>query len=237
MDGESLGRAIKADPELKETVLLMLTSMGSRGDGSRMKEAGFAAYLTKPVRQAVLFDSLATIWAGRTSAPSAPLVTKHTLVESNAAGGVAALPGSLEPLLQGRVLVVEDNAVNQKVASRLLEKLGLRVDVAANGAEAVAMIELLPYDVVMMDCQMPIMDGFEATREIRRREGPSGTHRVIVAMTANAMQGDRELCLAAGMDDYLSKPIRAAELALLLGRYLKRRLPGKPRAALAKAGG
>ena len=231
MEGEALGRAIKADPSLKETILLMLTSTGVRGDASRARDAGFAAYLTKPVRQTVLFDSLATVWAARAQAGTAPLVTRHTLGESSAAAVISAASGNPDRLLQGRVLVVEDNAVNQKVALRLLEKLGLRVDVAANGSEAVEMIEILPYDVVMMDCQMPIMDGFEATREIRRREGQGGTHRVIVAMTANAMQGDRERCLAAGMDDYLSKPIRIPELAHLLGRYLKRSVPESAREA------
>jgi CheY-like chemotaxis protein len=129
-------------------------------------------------------------------------------------------------VLRGRILVVEDNSVNQKVATRLLEKMSFRVDVAADGSEALKMMELLPYDVVLMDCQMPVMDGYEATRQIRNREG-NGPHRVIVAMTANAMQGDRERCIAAGMDDYISKPIRAPELAALLDRYI-----GKTSAAI-----
>jgi signal transduction histidine kinase/ActR/RegA family two-component response regulator len=125
----------------------------------------------------------------------------------------------VQPIFSARVLIVEDNAVNQMVTARLLEKLGCRVDVASNGREAVEMVGLLPYDAIFMDCQMPEMDGFEATQEIRRREG-SGARHPIIAMTANAMQGDRERCLAAGMDDYLSKPIRTADLTRALERHL-----------------
>jgi CheY-like chemotaxis protein len=149
-------------------------------------------------------------------------------------GGATIFPAEpAQPIFRARVLIVEDNAVNQMVAARLLEKLGCRVDVAANGREAVEMVGLLPYDAIFMDCQMPEMDGFEATQEIRRREG-SSVHRPIIAMTANAMQG-RERCLGAGMDDYVSKPMRKADLTEALKRHLPKNVnPIAERAELEK---
>jgi PAS domain S-box-containing protein len=240
MDGETLGGLIKAAPELQSTLLVMLTSLGLRGDAARMKALGFAAYLTKPTRQSQLLDALATVWSARSKVKPAQLVTRHTLAEARAASPAAPPP---QPEAQrnaaavrGRILVVEDNVVNQRVASRLLEKMGFRVDLAANGGEAVEMIELLPYDAVFMDCQMPEMDGYQATREIRNREG-NGKHRVIIAMTANAMQGDREKCLAAGMDDYISKPIRAPDLAGVLTRHLPQFAASEKRADSEKISG
>ena len=232
MDGETLARTIKADPELRDTALVMLTSMGMRGDATRMREAGFDAYLVKPARQAQLFDTLGTMWAARGHTASRELVTRHTLLGTRAAHPMApsiagASSSAASPAaVRGRILVVEDNSVNQKVATRLLEKMSYRADVAADGSEALRMIELLPYDVVLMDCQMPVMDGYEATREIRSREA-NGAHLVIIAMTANAMHGDRERCIAAGMDDYISKPIRAPELAALLDLYVRKLVPVK----------
>lgn len=218
MDGETLGRAIKADPVLQETVLVMLTSVAMRGDAKRMTGAGFAAYLVKPVRQSQLLDVLITVWGARTEGVPSQSVTRHTLVESHAA--MAAPPWNAgQP--RWRVLVAEDNAVNQKVAMRLLEKLGCRVDVAANGKEALQMLELLPYDLVFMDCQMPEMDGYEATAVIRRREG-GARHTPIIAMTAHSLQGDRERCLAVGMDDYIAKPVKSEELRTLLLRWIGR---------------
>jgi CheY-like chemotaxis protein len=220
INGESLARKIKADQDLKDTVLVMLTSIGAPGDAARMKEAGFAAYLTKPARHSQLLEALVTVWDSRKREQSAPLVTRHSLAESRAVE--PALSEPTQPVHLSRVLLVEDNSVNQKVATRLLEKLGCRVDVAANGREAVDTLANLPYDVVFMDCQMPEMDGFEATREIRRREGEK-SRIPIIAMTANALQGDRERCLQAGMDDYVSKPIRPAALAEALERHLPER--------------
>jgi two-component system sensor histidine kinase/response regulator len=222
MSGEELARAIKADPALQETVLVMLSSHGQRGDANRMKDAGFAAYLTKPVRQSQLFDALAVSWATRMRGERSLLITRHTLAESAAAPPQP--PARTELVIRARILLVEDNAVNQKVAVRMLEKLGCRVDVAANGSEAVQMLELLPFDLVFMDCQMPVMDGYEATREIRRREGQRA-HQIVVAMTANAMQGDREKCLQAGMDDYISKPINKGDLINALNRHLDAKHP------------
>jgi len=216
MDGEELARTIKADAKLKNTALVLLTSIGMRGDAALMKEAGFSAYLTKPARASQLLSALITVWGDQKRAPSSQFVTRHPVTQSRA----ATVPGEpAEPIFCARVLIVEDNAVNQVIAARLLEKLGCRVDVAANGREAVEMVGLLPYDAIFMDCQMPEMDGFEATQEIRRQEG-SVVHRPIIAMTANAMQGDRERCLDAGMDDYVSKPIRKADLTEALERHL-----------------
>jgi len=216
MDGEQLARTIKADAELKNTVLVLLTSIGVRGDAARMKEAGFSAYLTKPARESQLLNALMTVWDNQKRSPSAQFVTRHSLAQGRT---TIFSDEPAQPIFRARVLIVEDNAVNQMVAARLLEKLGCRVDVAANGREAVEMVGLLPYDAIFMDCQMPEMDGFEATQEIRRRED-SSVRRPIIAMTANAMQGDRERCLDAGMDDYVSKPIRKADLTEALKRHL-----------------
>src|SRR6202171_1925175 len=214
MDGENLARAIKADAKLKNTALVLLTSLGMR-DAARMSKAGFSVCLTKPARASQLLNALITAWGNQKRAPSAHFVSRPA-AEARASISPAE-PAA--PIFRAHVLIVEDNSVNQMVAARLLEKLGCRVDVAANGRKAVEMVSLVSYDVIFMDCQMPEMDGFEATQEIRRREG-SGVHRPIIAMTANAMQGDRERCLDAGMDDYVSKPIRKADLTEALERHL-----------------
>ena len=213
MDGEMVGRAIKADTVLRPAVLVLLTSSGQRGDEQRLSEAGFAAYMTKPVRPSVLLDAMVSAWAKREQEAAAVRVGRH----------VEKAPGASSPKGDGpfagvRVLVVEDNVVNQKVACLALTKLGCRVDSAANGQEGVEMIRTIPYDIVFMDCQMPIMDGYEAAREIRRTEKP-GERRTIVAMTANAMEGDRERCLEAGMDDYVTKPVRREALEAALKKW------------------
>jgi signal transduction histidine kinase/DNA-binding response OmpR family regulator len=202
MDGEAMGRAIKADPALKDTVLVMLTSWGRRGDAARVKEIGFSAYLTKPVKHSQLFDCLVTVLgegSGRAKQDKKPpLVTRHTLAEAKR---------------RVRILLVEDNIVNQKLAVRLLEKMGYRSDAVGNGREAVEALETVPYDVVLMDVQMPEMDGYEATRVIRSPQSKVRNHEVpIIAMTANAMKGDRERCIEAGMDDYIAKPIEPQKL-------------------------
>ncbi len=236
MDGEMLGRAVTADPALRDILLVMLTSMSQSGDLRRVSEAGFAAHLVKPIRQSQLFDVLATVWAARRQGPGAPLVTLET------AHGVrrATAGRSAEAPLNARILLAEDNAVNQKVALKMLEKLGCRVDVAANGREALEMLDLLPYDAVLMDCRMPELDGYEATREIRRSEQGTQRHVPVIAMTAHAMQGDREKCLAAGMDDYVTKPVSAAALRAALSQWVRaavvepRDTAGRP-AAPAKA--
>jgi two-component system sensor histidine kinase/response regulator len=209
MDGFELARAIKSDPQLAGVHLVLLTSYGQRGDGTTAREAGVAAYLTKPVRQSQLFNCLRTVLnrPGRQThnpGPTPDLMTKHVLAENST-------------MSNKLILLAEDNIVNQKVAVRQLLKLGYRADTAANGREAVEALTRTPYDLVLMDCQMPEMDGYEATAEIRRREGLSA-HTPIVAMTANALQGDRERCIAAGMDDYVSKPVKLDELERVLAR-------------------
>jgi signal transduction histidine kinase/DNA-binding response OmpR family regulator len=210
MDGEALGRAIKADPTLKDTPLVMLTSWGRRGDAARVKEIGFSAYLTKPVKHSQLFDCLVTVLgegSGRAKQDKKPsLVTRHTLAEAKR---------------RVRILLVEDNIVNQKLTMRLLEKMGYRSDTVGNGKEAVEALEMDTYDVVLMDVQMPEMDGYEATQVIRNPQSKVRNHDVpIIAMTANAMKGDRERCLEAGMDDYLSKPVQPQKLLEVIKPFL-----------------
>ena len=213
MDGFQLARAIKSDPRIADVRLVLLTSYGQRGDGAVAREAGIAAYLTKPVRQSQLFDCLVSVLNqpvtagdGQTTSTDCQtsLITRHILQETRA----------LSPRL---LLLAEDNIVNQKVAMRQLQKLGYRADAVVNGREALEALRRIPYDLVLMDCQMPEMDGYEATAEIRRREG-TARHTTIVAMTAHALDGDREKCLAGGMDDYISKPVNAAELGRVLER-------------------
>ena len=225
MDGFQLARQIKSDPLIASTRLVMLTSYGQRGDSTIAREAGIGAYLTKPVRQALLFECLTTVAsqpdidpAGILSLPADPvqLITRHALKETT-------------KMCNKLILLAEDNIVNQKVAVRQLQKLGYRADAVANGREAVEAVQRISYDVVLMDCQMPEMDGYEATAEIRRIEGDA-RHTMIVAMTANALQGDREKCIQAGMDDYLSKPVKSEDLALVLGRVFADSLD-EPKAA------
>jgi len=219
MGGEMLGRLIKADPQLCHISLLLLTSSGQKSDRARFEEAGFSAYLVKPTRSTHLIGALAALWGATLNGTALPeIITRHSLAEAH-----AAVQRSLseEALPFSHVLIAEDNAINRKLATRLLEKLGCRVDVASNGIEAVQMWSSLPYDAIFMDCQMPEMDGFEATAEIRRRERIiwPALHIPIVALTAAAMAGDREKCLAAGMDDFLSKPIQPGMLRSVLERW------------------
>lgn len=203
MDGASLAREIKASETSANIPLVLLTSMPEFGDGDRMREAGFDAYLTKPVKQSLLFDAIVSVTSD--DGPEPPeerqLVTRHTIDEERRA--------------RLRILVAEDNVVNQKVISKMLESLGFRCDVADNGKEAVEALERQPYDVVFMDCQMPVMDGFEATRAIRAMAGVP-KDLPIIATTAEALKGDRERCLEAGMTGYISKPIDRDELAAVL---------------------
>jgi two-component system, sensor histidine kinase and response regulator len=208
MDGSSPATRIKDNPKLHDTAVIMLTSLSHCRDPRRGSSCD--AYMMKPVRQMELLQTIATAWASRNGSRGADVPQIATTAKPVAAA--SALLGRTI-----RVLIAEDNVVNQRVAVRMLEKLGLRPDVAADGWEVVELFEMLEYDLILMDCQMPRMDGYEATREIRRRE-PLGRHTLIVAMTAEAIDGARERCLAAGMDGYISKPICFADLSEILNR-------------------
>jgi signal transduction histidine kinase/DNA-binding response OmpR family regulator len=221
MDGSELGRLIKTDPELEPTLLVMITSLGQRGDSAVLEQIGFSGYLTKPVRQSQLHDCISLVLGmaeqgtdeGAVNTPelcntTRGIITRHTVAESMKNGV--------------RILLAEDNVINQKVAQIILGKLGYRADVVADGLEALRALELIDYDLVLMDCQMPEMDGFTATTMIRDPGSRVLNHTVpIIAMTANAMKGDREQCLAAGMNDYLTKPVKKDELAVILEKWLK----------------
>jgi CheY-like chemotaxis protein/HPt (histidine-containing phosphotransfer) domain-containing protein len=207
MTGVQLAQAIRKDTSLRKIKLVLLTSSGNRSDAATVRHAGFDAYLHKPVRISALYDCISAAVGGVRIGAARTMVTAGVLAETKS-------------LARSHVLVAEDNGVNQKVAARMLEKLGYRVDVAATGREAVDAVLRNGYSAVLMDCQMPEMDGFEATIEIRRRQGKTGRHTPIIAMTAGAMEGDREKCLAAGMDDYLAKPIARADLATALKHWI-----------------
>ncbi len=205
MNGTELGKKIKEDPRLADTRLVMLTSQGRRGDVKRLEAVGFSGYLGKPIEQAVLYNLLLQV-AG-VEPQDKRMATKYTSRELH--------------LFNARVLVVEDNTTNQIVAKGMLEGFGLRVDVAANGEEAIRTLRDMPCDLVFMDCQMPVMDGYEASRHIRDPQTGVRDPKVpILAMTANVMKGDREKCLAAGMDDHLSKPVGPYKLQQALLQWL-----------------
>jgi two-component system sensor histidine kinase/response regulator len=211
MDGFAVAKQIREKPELSSTTLMMLTSGGSPGDGARCRELGISAYLNKPIRQAELLQGISRI---RQKVPQTalPLITKHTLREDRN---------------RVRILLAEDNLVNQTVAVRLLEKRGYTVVVAGNGRAALAALEQNNFDLVLMDVQMPELDGFETTVAIRAKEELTGAHIPIIAMTAHALKGDQERCMASGMDGYLSKPIRVEELLAIVEDQLR------PKPALA----
>ena len=229
LNGRQLGQRIKADSTLAGTQLILLTSLGKKGEAKLAQEAGFSAYLTKPIHHNQLYETLCLVMRKTSSSQDVDsshepsIITRHTLKETAARA-------------RTKILLAEDNTVNQKVAVRMLSKLGCRVDVVANGLEAVEAMNRIPYDLVFMDCQMPEMDGYEATRAIRAWEAsivnreeqedaspdPSRLvpHVPIIAMTANAMKGDREKCLDAGMDDFLAKPVALQELDRALKQWI-----------------
>jgi CheY-like chemotaxis protein len=223
MDGFAVAEAIKADPSISATHLILLPSFGKRGHGQLAREVGIAAYLQKPVRQSQLQKCLLSVVnntaikaEGPDKAPSR-LVTQHSL-------RTAVLPVNTGEnlVLKTGILVAEDNIVNQKVALLQLKKLGYTGDIVSNGREVLEALGRSEYKLILMDCQMPEMDGFEATAGIRRLEKEKGilNRTIIVAMTAHALEGEREKCIAAGMDDYISKPVKTDALGQMLERWI-----------------
>jgi PAS domain S-box-containing protein len=211
MSGAAFANAIVRDAEIANPKLVLLASSGQRGDAIKYEQQGFSAYLQKPVNEARLFDCLMAVFSMEDAnelAQSSRLITQHTLNEARQQDAIS-------------ILLAEDNAVNQRVAQAILKKLGHRCDIAHNGREAVDAVRKTRYDLVFMDCQMPEMDGYEATASIRSLEGDQ-KNTPIIAMTANAMKGDREKCLKAGMDDYVPKPIKSDMLAEVIARNLQR---------------
>ncbi len=211
MDGFEIARRIKSDNSFGDVRLIIMSSFGQRGHGRTAREIGIAGYLIKPVKQAELFDCITSVMGEKNTfaqaGGSAPLVTRHTLEE-------------LCDNRPTRILVAEDNPVNQTLAILQLERLGYRADVVANGRLAVQVLKRGNYSLILMDCQMPEMDGYAAAAEIRRSER-DGQHIPVIAVTANAMQGIREKCLASGMDDYLAKPFKQHELDKIIKRWVK----------------
>ncbi len=217
MSGEELAAQLKSDASWSDLPLILLAGCGLRGDSARASHAGFAAYLTKPVRTGQLAECLARVLsATATPHTSRPIITRHQLTWD-----------APDTEVRGRVLLVEDNPINQKVAMRQLQRLGYEVQIASNGRLALDALDARPFDLVLMDCQMPVMDGYQATSEIRARHDERA--RIpIVALTANALNGDRDHCLAAGMDDYLAKPFQSQDLAAVLKRWLGKRSAALP---------
>jgi CheY-like chemotaxis protein len=195
LDGLMFTRQVRDLRDEKALPIILLTSLGRRELGA--DELHFSAYLTKPLKPSGLYDALAGIFA-------------RSLVTPNPEPAKAVMDAEMAVRHPLRILLAEDNQVNQKLAARILEQMGYRADIASNGIEAVESIERQTYDVILMDVQMPEMDGLDASRNIRKLKAVTQPH--IIAMTANAMEGDREMCIAAGMNDYVSKPIRVNEL-------------------------
>ena len=213
MDGEVLGRKIKQDPVLRETIIVMLASIGGdRGTLTRLRRIGFGAFLSKPIKQSQLYNCLVAVlnevpYKELEKAPELPVLHEGAISE--------------ERKRRTRILLAEDNLTNQKVAQLILQKFGYRSDTVASGTEVVRLLSQTDYDVVLMDVQMPEMDGFEATGVVRDPDSAVRNHAIpIIAMTAHAMKGDRERCLEAGMDDYVSKPVQPQELIRAIERQL-----------------
>ena len=240
MDGFTLAAAIKADAALANTRLIVLTSIGHAVSSAELKHLAIEAYLVKPVKQSRLFDCLIRRAHSRTTTEGAAGDPDSITASSPSGSG-----SKMEPeFKKAHILLAEDNFINQKVVLAQLRRLSHRADAVANGHEVLEALLRIPYDLILMDCQMPEMDGYEATRAIREREQsleqrcPWRSPVYIVAMTASAMQGEREKCLAVGMDDYLSKPVRGPELQAMLERWklaeirsIGQRFPAEPHPA------
>ena len=216
MDGLTLARAIKADPKIANTRLIALATLGKHLGEAQMLEAGLAAYLIKPIKQSRLLDCLVDV-IGRAAA-------EHVFAKTDVRAAETISPSVLAERQNVNILLAEDNPINQKVALATLKKLGYSADTADNGLEVMSALQRKPYSVVFMDCQMPEMDGFAAARQIRKLEAngepcPWSAPVHIIALTAIAMEGDREKCLAAGMDDYITKPVRLPEMQAALQRW------------------
>ncbi len=212
MNGETLGIKIKNDPLLAGTILVMMTSIGRRGDARRLESIGFSAYLTKPIRQSVLHDALGAVAAGKAyTAPKAEtaIITRHTIAEAQRR--------------QTRILLADDNRLNRESSSRLLEKFGFQVETVSDGCEAVTAVREEPFSLVLMDCQMQTMDGYEAARAIREF-----SQVPIIALTAQALRSDRDRCLQSGMNDYISKPFDPQLLVTMIDKWLDQSRPHEP---------
>jgi CheY-like chemotaxis protein len=207
MDGVAVARAIKADPALASIPLVLLTPFGRPAPRAEAQDQGFTAFVTKPVRQSQLYECIAAMQKPPARTVAVRPVSSHDIPAPRLHVGAA------------KVLVVEDNVVNQKLLVRLLERHGCQVDVAVNGREACDASARVAYDCLFMDCQMPEMDGYAATAAIRQRETQTGDHVPIIAITANAMPEDRERCLAAGMDDYVARPVKIDVIVTMLAKW------------------
>ncbi len=213
MDGFTLAERLQQRPELSTAMVVMLTSAGHSGDAARCRELGICAYLLKPIRKSELREAIARVLGAVEQKGTIPLITRYSL------------DGERDPATVLRVLVAEDNLVNQRLVLRLLEKRGHRVVVAANGREALQVLDKKNFDLVLMDLQMPEMDGLAATAALRKmeKEKGGGCRQTVIALTAHAMKGDYEECMNVGMDGYLSKPIRPQELDEILRKCLTRK--------------
>jgi CheY-like chemotaxis protein len=205
VDGFTLVEQIRRNPRFADVTIVMLTSAGQRGDGERCRQLGVAAYLSKPVGRSELLDTILLVLGGPsvTTSHPRPVITRYSLQERKKAL---------------RILLAEDNLVNRTVAVHLLEKHGHRLEVAEDGREALQLLKAGSFDLVLMDVEMPNLDGFQATAALRELEKNTGTHTPVIAMTAHALVGDRERCLAAGMDGYVCKPIRTEDLLAEISR-------------------
>jgi CheY-like chemotaxis protein len=207
MSGFELAEAVHSDPALANVKLILITAFDAKDRGQEAMRLGFNSYLTKPVKQAQLFDCIATALDHDAPSIAKPLAARQP-------------DNVIDDKRPHRVLLAEDNAINQRVALAQLGKLGITPDLVKDGREAFQAFQKWKYELILMDCQMPEVDGFEATAMIRRAEVHTGCHVVIIAMTANAMESDRDNCIAAGMDDYISKPVNLVKLRQALEHWL-----------------